>query len=142
MSNSNSSSSTSNSNSSGSSNSGSGSNGGTGNLSGPMCSVGLAGLPANWSSDGPLPDAVTKRFHDAVAAVGPEDAVAPEALDEVLLELVGSVVYGAVPVATAVGLLGSAELSTSPAAAKALTDTLWFWGSQVRVSSQQTSCTY
>lgn len=75
---------------------------------------------------------MTKRFHDAFAAVGPEDAVVPDALDEFLLELVGSVVNGKVSVAAAVGLLGSTELGASPAAAKALTDTLWFWGSQVR----------
>ena len=85
---------------------------------------------------GSIPSDAVDRFQSLFAQVT-SDSMAIEqvektiALDEFLLELVGSVVSEHVSVTQAVGLLSSVEFAQSPIASQALTDTLWFWGSQV-----------
>jgi hypothetical protein len=53
--------------------------------------------------------------------------------DEVLLELVGSVVNAKLTSLHAVSLLMSIEFSNSNQVMAALTDSLWFWGTQVLI---------
>ena len=85
---------------------------------------------------GSIPSDVVDRFQSLFAQVTSDSMVIEQvekniALDEFLLELVGSVVSEHVSVTQAVGLLSSVEFAQSSIASQALTDTLWFWGSQV-----------
>jgi hypothetical protein len=85
---------------------------------------------------GSIPSDVVDRFQSLFAQVTSDSMVIEHVdknvvLDEFLLELVGSVVSEHVSVKQAVGLLSSVEFAQSSVASQALTDTLWFWGSQV-----------
>jgi hypothetical protein len=81
---------------------------------------------------GPMPDSIRSRFRESYqnAADGiNSDSVAD--FDEVLLELVGSVVNAKMTILHAVALLLSINFSESPEVMRALADSLWFWGTQV-----------
>jgi len=56
----------------------------------------------------------------------------PEALKELVLQTLGSVVGGQLSVATVVKIWQDAKLSEFEAASSTLADALWFSGSQVR----------
>jgi hypothetical protein len=87
-------------------------------------------LPISLSAaDAALPDAIVVQFNalfEQVIADGKG-----EVLDEFLLELVGSVISDKITVPQVVKLLTSVEFAQSSAASIALTDVLWFWGSQL-----------
>ena len=85
---------------------------------------------------GSIPSDVVDHFQSLFAQATSDSMVIEQVdknvvLDEFLLELVGSVVSEHVSVKQAVGLLSSVEFAQSSIASQALTDTLWFWGSQV-----------
>ena len=95
-------------------------------------------LPISLSStDTALPDAIVTQFNalfEQVVADGKG-----EVLDEFLLELVGSVICNKITVPLCVKLLTSVEFAQSQAASIALTDVLWFWGSQLDSESTNES---
>ena len=87
-------------------------------------------------SGGQMPDSVRSRFResyqssvDGVAVPGSID------FDEVLLELVGSVVNSRLTILHAVSLLLSINFTESVHVMTALADSLWFWGTQVSCRS-------
>lgn len=83
---------------------------------------------------GPMPDSIRSRFRESYQNAA--DGIASDSVsdfDEVLLELVGSVVNAKMTILHAVALLLSINFLESPEVMKALADSLWFWGTQVRL---------
>ena len=81
---------------------------------------------------GQMPDSVRFRFRESYQN-SVSGAVSPGCsdFDEVLLELVGSVVNSKLTILHAVSLLMSINFTDSAQVMIALADSLWFWGTQV-----------
>ena len=81
---------------------------------------------------GQMPDSVRSRFRESYQS-SISGVVAPGCadFDEVLLELVGSVVNSKLTILHAVSLLMSINFTDSTQVMTALADSLWFWGTQV-----------
>jgi hypothetical protein len=81
---------------------------------------------------GQMPDTARSRFKDSynsfLTGIITSDTID---FDEVLLELVGSVVNGKLTVLHAVSLLMSINFTDSHQVMTSLADSLWFWGTQV-----------
>lgn len=80
-------------------------------------------------TDAALPDAIVTQFHTLFERAVPDGK--GDVLDEFLLELVGSVICHKITVPQIVKLLSSVDFAQSGATSIALTDVLWFWGSQL-----------
>ena len=90
---------------------------------------------------GQMPDSVRSRFRESYQS-SISGVVAPGCadFDEVLLELVGSVVNSKLTILHAVSLLMSINFTDSTQVMTALADSLWFWGTQVNM--QKLFCLY
>ena len=79
-----------------------------------------------------MPDSVRSRFKDSYQSYS-TGVTAPDAIDfdEVLLELVGSVVNGKLTILHAVSLFMGINFTDSVPVMTLLADSLWFWGTQV-----------
>ena len=82
---------------------------------------------------GQMPDSVRLRFRESHRnAVDGSLSNAVTDFDELLLELVGSIVNSKMTIMQATALLLSVNFFDCPQVTKALVDAIWFWETQVR----------